>query len=70
MTVHVPPPTRRVNDDGITDAHDATTARYGACTAKPAAPRAALIVYGLVLIMIMIFGDNVLEVRKVFYEII
>ena len=49
----VPQRTTTVNDGGITDAHDATTVRYGACTVKPVAP----IVYGLMVIMIMIFGE-------------
>ena len=49
----VPLRTTRVNDGGVTDNHDATTVRYGACTVKPRAPT---IVYGLIVIVIMIFG--------------
>ena len=55
----VPLRTTTVNDGGITDAHDATTVRYGACSVKPVAPRAPTIVYGLMVIMIMILGENV-----------
>ena len=53
----VPLRTTRVNDGGITDAHDATMVRYGACTVEPVAPGAPTIVYGS--IVIMIFLDNV-----------
>ena len=45
--------TTGVNDGGITDNHDATTVRDGACTVKPVEPWAP-IVYGLMMLVIMI----------------
>ena len=44
----------RVNDGGIT-----IPIRYGTCTVKLIAARATTIGYGLMVIMIMLFGDNV-----------
>ena len=41
------------------DAHNATTVRYSACSVQLVAPQAPTIVYGLMMIMIMIFWDNV-----------
>ena len=38
--------------------HNATTVQYSACMVKPVEPRAPKIVYGLMGIMIIIFGDN------------
>ena len=52
----VPQRTTRVNDGGITDNHDATTVRNSACTVQPVAPRAPTIAYGLMMIVMMIFG--------------
>ena len=36
-----------------------TTVQYGACIVIPVAPRAPMTAYGLMVIMIMIFGDTV-----------
>ena len=55
----VPLRTTTVNDSGITDAHNATTVRYGVFTVNPVVPRAPTIVYGLMVFKIMIFEDNV-----------
>ena len=52
----VPLRTTRTDDGGIADNQDATTVRYGACTVKPVAPRAPMIVFGLMAIVRMIFG--------------
>ena len=49
--------TDNIGKGGITDARDATTVQYGACTVEPVVPWAPMIVYGLM--VIMIFGDNV-----------
>lgn len=51
--------TTRVNHGGITGAHDATAARYGASTIKLIGPRVPMIVYGLSVIIIVTFGDNI-----------
>ena len=42
--------------DGITDANDVITVRYGACIIKREAPRTPTIVYVLSVVMIMICG--------------
>ena len=56
----VTPQTTKVSHSGITDAYDATTVRYDACMIKPVARWAPTIFYGLKVMMVMTFGDNVL----------
>ena len=55
----VPLRTARAYDGGITDANDATTVLYVACTVEPVAPRAPTIVYCLMVIRTINSLDNV-----------
>ena len=68
----VPLRTTRKNDGGITDNHDATTVRYGTCMVKSVAPRTPMIVWGLMMIVILIFVlmFNLFGGRESIYELI
>ena len=60
----VPLWTIRVYKDGIRDAHNDPTVRYGACTVHPVKPQAPITVYNLMVITTMIFEDNVYSIWR------